>query len=98
MCRYPKKEFGTYWECEDYPKAWGHGTDKNPLFKSMVNGSQEPMRDRTVFKSSTTLPTDYKPLSPVPNRSLQLTFILKQLYAIHWTGKLDYWTHSKIEV
>lgn len=70
MEKYPKKEFGTYWECEDYPKAWGHGTDKNPLFKSMVNRSQEPMRDRTVFKSSTTLPTDYKPLSPVPNSGM----------------------------
>ena len=23
--RYPKKDIATYWECEEYPKAWGHG-------------------------------------------------------------------------
>ena len=23
--RYPKKDVATYWQCEDYPKAWGHG-------------------------------------------------------------------------
>ena len=22
---YPKKDFPTYWQCEEYPKAWGHG-------------------------------------------------------------------------
>ena len=22
---YPKKDIATYWECEEYPKAWGHG-------------------------------------------------------------------------
>ena len=22
---YPKKDVPTYWECEEYPKAWGHG-------------------------------------------------------------------------
>ena len=67
-CRYPKKDVATYWECEDYSKAWGHGMDKNPLHKPMVSRSQEPMRDRTVFKTPITIPSDYKPLSPVPNR------------------------------
>lgn len=23
--KYPKKDVATYWECEEYPKAWGHG-------------------------------------------------------------------------
>ena len=23
---YPKKDAATYWRCEDYPHAWGHGT------------------------------------------------------------------------
>lgn len=23
--RYPKKDVATYWDCEEYPKAWGHG-------------------------------------------------------------------------
>jgi len=22
---YPQKDVATYWECEEYPKAWGHG-------------------------------------------------------------------------
>ncbi len=22
---YPKKDVPTYWECEEYPKSWGHG-------------------------------------------------------------------------
>ncbi len=22
---YPKKNIATYWECEEYPKTWGHG-------------------------------------------------------------------------
>lgn len=22
----PKKDAATYWRCEDYPQAWGHGT------------------------------------------------------------------------
>ena len=25
LAGYPKKDIATYWECEDYPKAWGHG-------------------------------------------------------------------------
>ena len=67
-CRYPKKDIATYWECEDYTKAWGYGADRNPLYKPIVCRNQEPMKDRMVFKSSTTLPRNYKPLSPVPNR------------------------------
>ena len=22
---YPRKDIATYWECEEYPKAWGFG-------------------------------------------------------------------------
>lgn len=22
---YPEKDVATYWECEEYPKPWGHG-------------------------------------------------------------------------
>lgn len=31
--KYPKKDAATYWQCEDYPKAWGHGLkDKYVIF------------------------------------------------------------------
>jgi hypothetical protein len=23
--KYPKKDIATYWDCEEYPKAWGFG-------------------------------------------------------------------------
>ena len=47
---YPRRDAATYWQCEDYPKAWGHGTARNPLSKSMGDGT---MRDRRLFKTAT---------------------------------------------
>ncbi|KAL5503079.1 hypothetical protein EMCRGX_G009977 [Ephydatia muelleri] len=47
---YPRRDAATYWQCEDYPKAWGHGTARNPLSKSM---GDETMRDRRLFKTAT---------------------------------------------
>ena len=33
---YPEKNVPTYWECEEYPKAWGHGMhEKYVLYPHM---------------------------------------------------------------
>ena len=50
---YPKKNVATYWECEEYPKAWGHGLHHNPIPKESVPRQPPPMRDEMVFKSET---------------------------------------------
>ncbi|KAJ8023822.1 hypothetical protein HOLleu_36368 [Holothuria leucospilota] len=47
----PKKDAATYWRCEDYPQAWGHGTKHNPLPNSSVPRERGPMRDKMVFKT-----------------------------------------------
>ncbi|XP_065912944.1 stabilizer of axonemal microtubules 3-like [Dysidea avara] len=68
--KYPKKDIATYWQCEDYPKSWGHGMDKNPLPKPMATWSQEPMRDRMVFPTGTNVSTDHQPIPQVPNSGM----------------------------
>lgn len=65
--RYPKKDVATYWQCEDYPKAWGHGMRENPLSRRLVMTDPGPMRDRTVFKTGTTIPRLPMSLQPVSN-------------------------------
>lgn len=66
--KYPKKEYATYWECEGYPKAWGHGSDKNPLPPESVQREKGPMRDQVWFRTATTKPRLPKSLDPVPNK------------------------------
>lgn len=73
--RYPKKDVATYWECEEYPKAWGHGQKHNPLPKDTVPREQLPMVDPIWFKTRTKVPRIPKPLIPVPHKGL------KSLYA-----------------
>lgn len=54
MTGYPKKDGATYWVCEDYPKAWGHGTKESPLPKlSSQQPHEGPMIDGMIFKSKT---------------------------------------------
>ncbi|XP_002731919.3 stabilizer of axonemal microtubules 3-like [Saccoglossus kowalevskii] len=48
---YPKKDAATYWRCEDYPQAWGHGTKHNPLPPGSVPRERLPMRDDIWFKT-----------------------------------------------
>ena len=52
--QYPRKDVGTYWQCEEYPKAWGHGMKQNPLRRRLNRSDPLPMTDRTVFKGITT--------------------------------------------
>lgn len=65
--RYPRKDVATYWQCEEYPKAWGHGMIDNPLPRRLNRTDPGPMRDRTIFRTGTTIPRLPKSLQPVTN-------------------------------
>jgi len=68
---YPKKNVPTYWECEEYPKAWGHGLHHNPLPKDTVPRDKLPMRDTTRFPTATRVPRIPKAHVPVPHGGLK---------------------------
>lgn len=68
---YPKKNVPTYWECEEYPKAWGHGLHHNPLPKDNVPRGKQPMRDETMFPTATRVPRIPKAHVPVPHSGLK---------------------------
>jgi len=57
---YPRKDIATYWDCEGYPKAWGHGTNTAPL---PLYADNKAMVDTAIFKSAIT--TQLKPKSGV---------------------------------
>lgn len=65
--QYPKKEYATYWECEDYPKSRGHGSKTNPLPPDSVPREKGVMRDQMIFKTATLSPRTQKPACVVPN-------------------------------
>jgi len=67
---YPKKTYATFWECENYPKSWGHGSSENPLPADLVQRELGPMRDTLLFKSATIIPRIPKRLEPVPNTGM----------------------------
>ncbi|KAK2163037.1 hypothetical protein LSH36_87g06000 [Paralvinella palmiformis] len=71
---YPKKDIATYWECEEYPKAWGHGLQHNPLPKDSVPRQKPPMRDEMVFKSETKIRRVPQKLVPVPHSGLKTEY------------------------
>eukprot|EP00794_Sanderia_malayensis_P018208 gene18208-20026_t len=71
LCKYPKKQYATFWECENYPKAWGHGSNENPLVRPLVARKQEPMRDQIWFKTATVVPRIPKSMTPVPNKGMR---------------------------
>lgn len=68
--KYPKKEYATFWECEDYPKAWGHGSKTNPLPPNLVPKEKGPMRDSMWFKTATVIPRIPKSMDLVPNSGM----------------------------
>ncbi|KAM4703276.1 stabilizer of axonemal microtubules 3 [Rhinophrynus dorsalis] len=70
---YPKKDALTYWQAEDYPKAWGHGLKENPLPKKTqpILRPQPPMRDTMQFPTATNLPRLPPSAPAVPNRGLK---------------------------
>ncbi|CAD5124101.1 DgyrCDS12403 [Dimorphilus gyrociliatus] len=62
-----KKDVATYWECEEYPKAWGFGLKHNPLPKHAVPRERPPMRDTMVFKTATKVGRIPNRMIPVPH-------------------------------
>lgn len=68
--RYPRKDYATYWECEKYSKAWGHGSKHNPLPVDSVPREKGPMRDHIWFKTSTVIPRIPKQLHRVPHKGM----------------------------
>ncbi|XP_033645808.1 uncharacterized protein LOC117305137 [Asterias rubens] len=71
---YPKKDAATYWRCEDYPHAWGHGTKHNPLPMNSVPRERPPMRDEMVFKTPVVEPVRWPERFPrVPHNGIKST-------------------------
>lgn len=70
LSQYPRKDYGTYWECEGYPKAWGHGSKTNPLPPDSVPRESGPMRDPIWFKSATMIPRLPKSMQCVRNKGM----------------------------
>ena len=74
---YPKKDYATYWACEDYTKAWGHGPRENPLPKAAVPRAKLPMRDEAdnhnldKFAHPVDIKNLPKRMKPVPNKGDQ---------------------------
>ncbi|XP_073457400.1 stabilizer of axonemal microtubules 3 [Aquarana catesbeiana] len=70
---YPKKDILTYWQAEDYPKAWGHGLKENPLPKEAQPTVRRPppMRDSMQFPTATKLPRIPPHARSVPHRGLK---------------------------
>ncbi|XP_075695956.1 stabilizer of axonemal microtubules 3 isoform X2 [Rhinoderma darwinii] len=70
---YPKKDILTYWQAEDYPKAWGHGLKENPLTKESQPTLRRPppMRDSLQFPIATKLPRIPPRAISVPHTGLK---------------------------
>lgn len=69
---YPEKNVATYWQCEDYPKAWGHGMRHNPLPKKKSSSQPEiPLRDKTFFETATNIPPLSQKPPRVPHRGIE---------------------------
>ncbi|XP_053546763.1 uncharacterized protein LOC128638674 [Bombina bombina] len=70
---YAKKDVLTFWQAEDYPKAWGHGLKENPIPKEgqPILRRPPPLQDGMQFPIATKLPRIPPRAAPVPNRGLK---------------------------
>ncbi|XP_005105255.1 uncharacterized protein LOC101859880 [Aplysia californica] len=91
MGDYPKKDVPTYWQCEEYPKAWGHGLHHNPLPKDNVPRGKLPMRDETIFPTATKIPRLPKALVPVPHAGLKSLYDESFQFPSHVNMKENYY-------
>ncbi|KAL8568139.1 hypothetical protein ACOMHN_027662 [Nucella lapillus] len=91
LSAYPKKNVPTYWECEEYPKAWGHGMKHNPLPKHTVPRERLPMRDTMVFPTATKIPRQPKAMVPVPHGGLKSEYTEHFLKQDHSRQKENYY-------
>ena len=60
----------TYWDAEEYPKAWGHGTTTNPIPIDSVEREQLPMRDPLWFSTPTKIRQVHQPARFIPHSGL----------------------------
>lgn len=67
LAAYPRKEYATYWECEGYPKAWGHGANTNPLPPDSVQ--REDARANSKRAPKARLPERFEPVRNLGMRS-----------------------------
>ncbi|XP_043939283.1 uncharacterized protein LOC122811483 isoform X1 [Protopterus annectens] len=68
---YPKKDILTYWQSEDYPKAWGHGLKDNPFSKEAQQIGRNPHSMQDSFPTTIKMPRVPPRLPPVPHRGLK---------------------------
>jgi hypothetical protein len=65
-----KKDPLTYWDAEEYPKAWGFGNKQNPLPIDSVEREQLPMRDAIWFSTPTKIRQVHQPNRYIPHSGL----------------------------
>ncbi|KAK6973335.1 hypothetical protein BgiMline_024537 [Biomphalaria glabrata] len=88
---YPKKDIPTFWECENYPKSWGHGLHHNPLPKDNVPREKLPMRDEMIFPTATKIPRIPKSAVPVPHTGLKTVYDDSYQFPSHVNMKENYY-------
>ena len=77
MRNYPKKDALTFWEFENYPKVWGHGSNdqKNIPPRRQLNAN-DSMRDLTMGGLEIKSETKKIPARPsaihVPNKGFDI--------------------------
>uniref|UniRef100_A0A0B6ZBH8 Uncharacterized protein n=1 Tax=Arion vulgaris TaxID=1028688 RepID=A0A0B6ZBH8_9EUPU len=91
LSEYPKKDIPTVWDCENYPKAWGHGQHHNPLPKDNVARDKLPMRDELMFPSATKIPRLPKAHVPVPHGGLKTLYDDSYQFPSHVNMKENYY-------
>ncbi|KAM4651345.1 stabilizer of axonemal microtubules 3 isoform 2-T2 [Discoglossus pictus] len=94
---YAKKDILTYWQAEDYPKAWGHGLKENPIPKEAhpLLRRPPPMRDLMQFPIATKLPRIPPRAAPVPNRGLKT--LAQESYQVPLDAKRSRDVHCPLE-
>ncbi|PVD18243.1 hypothetical protein C0Q70_21769 [Pomacea canaliculata] len=88
---YAKKDIPTFWDCEEYPKAWGHGQKHNSLPKHTVPREKLPMRDTMVFPTATKIPRPPKAMIPVPHQGLKSEYAGNYVPQDHVRQKENYY-------
>eukprot|EP01136_Pigoraptor_vietnamica_P040660 Opistho-1_new@1093 len=68
-CGYAAKDIPTYWSCEGFPRAWGHGPRRNPL-PATPPPTDGPMVDALTFATRTSIRRVPPSFEHVPNTGL----------------------------
>lgn len=89
---HPKKDNATYWECEDYPKAHGHGSKHNPMIDfPVIRTNQHPMRDEAIFKDATTVPFLARIKPNVPHKGMKTEAQASYRYPSHAMNRYNHY-------